>query len=93
MVGTAIARGIHSAMSIRITKQIGVGSMGGVIVILTRGMVEWLNYEILARYRVILVEHLGGLFFGGRRSCTEDSVVGRSGLYRSRSLVVSMLIM
>ena len=46
--------------------------MGGVI-ILTRGMGKWLTYGIPARYRVVLVEHLGGLFFDGRRSCTEDS--------------------
>ena len=54
-------------------------------------MGEWLMYGILARYRVVLVERPGGLFFDGRRSCIEDSFVGRSGLYRGRSLVVSML--
>ena len=50
-----------------ITEQIGVG---GVIVILTKGMGEWLTHGILARYHVVLVEHLGGLFFDGRCSCT-----------------------
>ena len=49
-------------------------------------------YGILARYPVILVECLGGLFFDGRHSCTEDSFVGRSGLYRNESLVVSTLV-
>ena len=45
--------------------------MGGVIIISNRGVGEQLTYGILARYRVILVEHLdlGGLFFDGRRSC------------------------
>ena len=37
--------------------------MGEVIVILTRGMGERLTYKILARYRVVLMERLGGLFF------------------------------
>ena len=69
MVGTAIAMGIHSGMNIRITKQIG----GGVIIILTRGMGEQLTYGIPARYRVILMERLGGLFFDGGRSCVGDS--------------------
>ena len=50
--------------------------MGGVI-ILTWGMGERLTYGIPARYRVVLVERLGGLFFAGRRSCTEDSLVIR----------------
>ena len=45
--------GIHSGMNIGITKQTGVGSMGGVIVILTRGMGERLTYGIPARYRVV----------------------------------------
>ena len=36
--------------------------MGGVIIILTRGMGERLTYGIPARYRVILMERLGGLF-------------------------------
>ena len=39
--------------------------MGGIIMKLTRGMGEWLTYGILARYRVVLVERLGGLFFDG----------------------------
>ena len=74
MVGTAIAMGIHSGMNIRITKQIGGGSMGGVIMmILTRGMGERLTYGIPARYRVVLMERLGGLFFDGGRSCVGDS--------------------
>ena len=36
-------------------------------------MGKQLTYRIPARYRVVLVERLGGLFFDGRRSCTEDS--------------------
>ena len=47
--------------------------MGEVIVILTRGMGERLTYKILARYRVVLMERLGGLFFDGGRSCVGDS--------------------
>ena len=47
--------------------------MGGVIIILTRGMGEWLTYRILARYRVVLMERLGGLFFDGGCSCVGDS--------------------
>ena len=66
--------------------------MGEVIVLLTRGMGERLTYGILARYPVVLVKRLGGLFFDGRRFCTEDSFVGRSGLYRGESLVVSILV-
>ena len=54
--------------------------MGGVIVLLTRGMGERLMYGILARYPVVSVERLGGLFFNGWRTCTEDSFVGRSDL-------------
>ena len=34
--------------------------MGGVIVLLTRGMGEQLIYGIPARYRVVLMERLGG---------------------------------
>ena len=64
--------------------------MGGVIVVLTRGMGEWLTYRSPVRYPVVL-ERLGGLFFDGRRSCTEDSFIGRSGLCRGESLVVSIL--
>ena len=48
--------------------------MGGVIIILTRGMGEWLTYGSPARYCVVLVECLGGLFFDSRRSCTKDSL-------------------
>ena len=47
--------------------------MGEVIVILTRGMGERLTYGILGRYRVVLMERLGGLFFDGGRSCVGDS--------------------
>ena len=50
--------------------------MGGIITILTRGMAERLTYGILARYHVILVERLGGLFFDGGRSCTGESFAG-----------------
>ena len=39
--------------------------MGGIIIILTRGMGERLTYGIPARYRVVLVERLEGLFFDG----------------------------
>ena len=66
--------------------------MGGVIVLLTRGMGERLTCGIPAHYPVVLVERLGGLFFDGRHSCTKDSFVGRSGLYRCESLVVSILV-
>ena len=47
--------------------------MGRVIVLLTRGMGKRLTYGIPARYRVVLMERLGGLFFGGGRSCVGDS--------------------
>ena len=66
--------------------------MGGVIIVLTRGMGERLTYTILARYCVVLVERLGGLFFDGRRSCVGDSFTGHSGPYRGESLVVSILV-
>ena len=49
-------------------------------------MGEQSTYGIPAHYPVVLVERLGGLFFDARRSCTEDSFVGRSGLYRGESL-------
>ena len=43
--------------------------MGGVIITLTREIDE-LTYELsLTTCRLILVEHLGGLFFDGRRFC------------------------
>ena len=45
-------------------------SIGGVI-ILTRGMGERLIN--VRDYCVVLVERLGGLFFAGRRSFSEDS--------------------
>ena len=61
------------------------------VIILTRGMGKRLTYGILARYRVVLVEHLGGLFFDGERSCAGDSFAGHSGLYCCESLVVSIL--
>ena len=66
--------------------------MGGFIITLTRGMGKRLTYGIPARYCVILVERLVGLFFDGRRSCTKDSFVGCLGLYCGESLVVSMLV-
>ena len=66
--------------------------MGRVIVLLTRGMGERLTYGIPARYSVVLVERLGGLFFDNRHFCTEDSFLGHSGLYRGESLVVSILV-
>ena len=64
--------------------------MGGVIAILTRGMGERLTYGIPARYRVFLMERLGGLFFDGERSCAGDSFAGHSDLYHCESLVVSI---
>ena len=66
--------------------------MGGVTVLLTRGMGERLTCGIPARYPVVLVERLGGLFFDARHFCTKDFFVGRSGLYRGKSLVVSILV-
>ena len=65
--------------------ELGVGSMGGVIFILTKGVGERLTYGIPARYRVVLVERLGGLFFDGRRSSAADSFAGRS-FYTAASL-------
>ena len=61
------------------------------LMILTRGMGERLTYGIPARYRVVLVERLEGLFFEGERSCAGDSFAGHSGLYRCEFLVVSIL--
>ena len=46
--------------------------MGGVIIILTRGMGERLTYGIPARYRVVL-KRLGGLFFNVGCSCVGGS--------------------
>ena len=66
--------------------------MGGVIIILPRGMGERLTYGVPVRYRVVLVERLGGLFFNGRRSCTEDSFAGHSGLYFGDFLTVSIVV-
>ena len=65
--------------------------MGGVIVLLTRGM-GGLTYGIPAHYRAVLVERLGGLFFDGRRSCAGGSFAGHSGVYRGKSVVVSILV-
>ena len=45
--------------------------MGGVIIILTRGMGKWLTYGSPAHYCVVLLERLGGLFFDSRHSCTQ----------------------
>ena len=50
-------------------------------------MGEQLTYGILACYRVVLVERLRGLFFAGRRSCTEDY----SGLYCGNYLTVGII--
>ena len=50
------------------------------------------HIKILACSRVVLVEHLGGLFFNGRHSCAGDSFAGHSGLYRSESFMVSILV-
>ena len=48
--------------------KLGVGLMGGVIMILARGMGKQLTYKIPAGYRVVSVERLGGLFFDDRRA-------------------------
>ena len=55
-------------------------------------MGEQLTYGILDRYRVVLVEHLGGFFFDGRRSCTEDSFAGHLALYCGDCLTVSIVV-
>ena len=65
--------------------------MGGIIMILTRGIGKRLTYRIPTCYRVVLVERLGGLFFDGGCSCAGDSFAGHSGLYHCESLVVSIL--
>ena len=57
------------------------GLTPSVTLVLNRGMGERLTYGIPARYCVVLVERLGGLFFAGRRSCIEVSFAGHSGLY------------
>ena len=49
-------------------------------------------YGIPARYRVVLVERLGGLFFDGRRSCTKDYFAGHSGLYFGDLLAVIIVV-
>ena len=72
--------------------KLGVRSMGGAIITLTRGMGKRLTYGILARYRVALVEGLVGLFFDCRRSYAGDSFTGHLGLYCGESLVVRMLV-
>ena len=69
---------------------LGVGLK--LITILTRGMGERLTYGALARYRVVLEEQLGGLFFDGRHSCTKDSFAGHSGLYFSDFFTVSIVV-
>ena len=51
--------------------------MGGVIITLTRGVGEPMYGLSLSS---CLAAHLGGLF-DGRRSFTEDSFAGHSGLY------------
>ena len=43
------------------------------VIILTRGVGKRLTYGIPARYRVVLVERLGGLFFDRGRSCAGGS--------------------
>ena len=92
MVGTAILYGHSQCYEYSNYYKLGVGSMGGVVIILTTGMGERLTYGIPARYRVVLVERLGGLFFDGRCSCARDSFVGHSGLYHGESLMVSILL-
>ena len=66
--------------------------MGGGTIILNRGMGERLTYGIPVRYRVVLVERLGGLFFDGRHSCTKDSFAGHLGLYCGDYLMVSIVV-
>ena len=63
-----------------------------ILTVLTRGMGERLTNGIPARYCVVLVERLGGLFFNGRRSLGRDTFTGHSGLYCGESLVVSTLV-
>ena len=69
--------------------------MGGVVIlILTKGVGERLTYGIPARYRVILVERLGGLFFDGSRVSRGEYTclcvrLGRWALYRSMFLLVT----
>ena len=70
--------------------QIGGGVNGWMI--LTSGMGERLTYGIRARYQVVLVEHVGGLFFDDIWSCAGDSFAGHLGLYCGKSLVVSILV-
>ena len=82
--------GIHSAMNIQITTNWGWRSIRGVIIILTRVMGEWLTYGVSAR--VVFEERLGGLFFDGRHSCTEDSFAGHSGLYFGDFFTVSIVV-
>ena len=48
-------------------------------------MGKQLTYGIPARYHVVLVEWLGGLFFDGRRSFARDSFTGHSSLYCGES--------
>ena len=62
--------------------------MGGVIIMLAGRMGERLTYRISTSYRVVLMEHLGGLFFDVGRSCA--GVFRHSGLYHCESLVVSI---
>ena len=61
--------------------------MGGVIIILTRGMGEWSTYGLPLSF---LVGRLGGLCLDGRCSCTEDSFAGHSGLYCGDFLTVNI---
>ena len=65
--------------------------MGGVIIILTRGMGKWLTYGILARYRVVL--NLDGAFGSSMVGAPVSEILftGHSGLYRCESLVVSIV--
>ena len=58
----------------------------------TMGVSERLTYGIPARYRVVLVERLRGLFFNGRHSCAGDSFAHHSGLYHGESFVASILV-
>ena len=90
LVGTAIFYGHSQCYEYSNNYKLGVGSMGGVVIILTTRMGEWLTYGIPARYRVVLEERLEGLFFDGRRSCAGDSFAGHSSLYHGESLVVSI---
>ena len=75
-------------MNIQITKQIGGGANGWSYHNTNQEDGQRLTYGIRAWYRVVPVEHPGGLFFNGGRLCTGDPFPGHSGPH-SESLVAS----